>query len=225
MEPENPLRGFHPEVMPAAQQAVLKILGPHAAAHGFYLAGGTALAIHLGHRQSVDLDWFIGGPLEYPLELAERLERSGVPLEVSGVARGTLHGTADGVKLSFLEYRYPLLRPLAPWTEYGCELASLEDLACMKLSAIGSRGAKKDFVDLYALGKTRFGLSQMLAFYQEKYETTDLLHALSSLAYFDDAEVEDMPVLLWPLEWDEVKRAVRGWVAEYVRDQAPPSRM
>jgi hypothetical protein len=60
------------------------------------------------------------------------------------------------VKFSFLEYRYaPLVEPVE-WAEYGCRLAGLEDLACMKLSAIGGRGAKKDFIDIYALGRTRF---------------------------------------------------------------------
>ncbi|NIQ96181.1 MAG: nucleotidyl transferase AbiEii/AbiGii toxin family protein, partial [Desulfuromonadales bacterium] len=65
--------------------------------------------------------------------------------------RGTLHGTVAGIRVSFLEYRYPLLQPLVPWATYGFSLASLEDLACMKLSAIAQRGAKKDFIDLHAL--------------------------------------------------------------------------
>jgi hypothetical protein len=223
VEPENPLTEFHPLVMPAAQQSVLRKIGPHAAAQRFYLAGGTAIAIHLGHRQSVDLDWFTADAIEQPLRIAEYLGQRGVPIEVSSVEKGTLHGSAESVKLSFLEYRYPSLRQPVPWPDFGCELASLEDLACMKLSAVSSRGAKKDFIDLYALGSTHFTLDQMLGFYQQKYETTDLLHVLSSLTYFDDAESEDTPVLLWPLEWSGVKRAVQEWVADYVHNQAPPS--
>jgi hypothetical protein len=216
--------GFHPEVMPNAQQGVLKQLGTAAAEHGFYLAGGTAIAIWLGHRESVDLDWFTGDPIADPHDLAGRLRDGGVGLEVSSVARGTLHGQADGVKLSFLEYRYPLLRPLVPWPEYGCRLAALEDLACMKLSAISSRGAKKDFIDLYAIGTTHFTLPQMLGFYQQKFQTTDLLHVLSSLAYFDDAEPEAMPTMHWATRWDEVKRGVGAWVADYVRNEGSASR-
>jgi hypothetical protein len=96
---------------------------------------------------------------------------------------------------------------------------SLEDLACMKLSAISSRGAKKDFIDLYALGTQHFTLAQMLGFYQQKFETTDLLHVLSSLAYFDDAEPEDTPKLHWELDWETVKRTVQKWVTDYVRSQ------
>lgn len=215
---------FHPEVMPEAQQRVLRSGGAVAIENGFYLAGGTAIAIWLGHRESVDLDWFTGSGIADPLDLAQRFTAGGFAVDVSGVARGTLHGKADDVKLSFLEYRYPLLRPLVPWPEYGCELAALEDLACMKLSAISSRGAKKDFIDLYAIGTTHFTLAQMLEFYQRKFETTDLLHVLSSLAYFDDAEPEDTPKLHWKLDWEEVKRSVREWVTAYVRSQDAASR-
>lgn len=216
--------GLHPEVMPPAQQEVLRKAGGVATESGFYLAGGTAIAIWLGHRESIDLDWFTGNGIEDPLNLAATLRTGGLSLDVSGVAQGTLHGSAEGVKLSFLEYRYPLLRPSTAWPEYGCELASLEDLACMKLSAIGSRGAKKDFIDLYALGTTRFTLAQMLDFYQQKFGTTDLLHVLSSLAYFDDAEPEVTPLLHWNLDWSEVKRGTEAWVTEYVRSQGRSSR-
>jgi hypothetical protein len=212
---------FHAEVMPEPQQRVLKELGDLTVEPEFYLAGGTAIAIHLGHRRSVDLDWFTQAELR-PLELAEALRSSGLAFETTGVAKGTLHGTAEGVKLSFLEYRYPLLRSLVTWPEYGCGLASLEDLACMKLSAIASRGAKKDFIDLYVLGQSRFSLTQMLALYQQKFKTTDLLHVLSSLAYFDDADAEDSPALLWRLDWDEIKRVVRKWVTDYVRQGPTP---
>lgn len=215
--------GFHTEVMPPPQQKVLKELGTAATVNRFYLAGGTAIAIWLGHRESVDLDWFTDGPITDPMDLAGRLREDGLGLDVSSVARGTLHGKADEVRLSFPEYRYPLLRPLVAWPEYGCQLASLEDLACMKLSAISSRGAKKDFIDLYAMGTTRFTLAQMLEFYQQKFETTDLLHVITSLAYFDDAEQEDTPRLHWALNWEEVKRSVEKWVTDYVkREGAAP---
>lgn len=224
MEPQDRLMDLHPEVMPESQQRMLKKLGRTAAEHGFYLAGGTAIAIWLGHRESVDLDWFTERGISDPLGLAETLKAGGLEFETSAVAKGTLHGKAEAVKLSFLEYRYPMLRPLVLWPEFGCELASPEDLACMKLSAISSRGAKKDFIDLYALGSTRFSLAEMLELYQQKFEATDLLHVLSSLAYFDDAEPEETPRLHWTLDWEEVKRTVKAWVTEYVRSQGSPPR-
>lgn len=213
---------LHPEVMPATQRAVLTELGARATARGFYLGGGTAVAIHLGHRRSVDLDWFTAEPMPDPMALAGSLRHDGPGFEVTDVARGTLHGTVRGVQVSFLEYRYALLRPAVDWLDYGCRLAALEDLACMKLSAIASRGAKKDFVDLYALGRT-FSLGRMLGFYRQKFRTEDLGHVLFSLTYFDDADLEAMPELLGAFDWGEVRRTVEAWVRAYVRRQAPPT--
>lgn len=211
---ENPGMTLHPIVMPPAQQDVLRLLGPPATEARFYLAGGTAVAIHLGHRRSIDLDWFSEREVPDPMRLAGELRTPGIDLSVHSVAEGTLHAEAMGVRLSFLQYRYPLLRPTVEWPEFGCRLASLEDLACMKLSAIASRGARKDFIDLYALGKSGFGLDRMLASYSEKFQTRDIGHVIYSLTYFDDAEPEEPPEMLWNVTWREVKRTIEGWVRE-----------
>ncbi|MGH7458899.1 MAG: nucleotidyl transferase AbiEii/AbiGii toxin family protein [Longimicrobiaceae bacterium] len=208
---------FHREVMPASQQRMLRRLGPITTGAGFFLAGGTAVAIQLGHRRSLDFDWFTGGKIADALGLAADLRRAGVDIAVMDVAKGTLHGEAGGVKLSFLEHRYPELVPPVSWPEYGCLLAGLEDLACMKLSALASRGAKKDFIDLYALGRERFSLDEMLGLYQRKFATQDLGHTLMSLTFFDDAEEEEAPEMLWKVAWEEVKRTVELWVSDYVR--------
>jgi predicted nucleotidyltransferase component of viral defense system len=212
---------FHPEVMPAAQQTMLRRLAAIAGERGFYLAGGTALAIQVGHRRSVDLDWFSPSAID-PMALAADLRGTGISIQVTDVEEGTLHGTAGGVKLSFLEYRYPDLVPPIEWREYGVRLCALEDLACMKLSAVGGRGAKKDFIDLFALGREKFTLPQMLEFYGQKYDVSDLGHTLFALTFFDDAEQDDTPEMLWQIDWDEVKSVVEGWVQEYAQQQAPP---
>lgn len=212
---------FHPEVMPVEQRRMLRQLGSIAADRGLYLAGGTALAIQIGHRRSVDLDWFSTAAVD-PMELAASLKQSGVPFDIGDLQEGTLHGTAQGVKLSFIEYRYPALVPPVEWPEYQVRLAGLEDLACMKLSAIGGRGGKKDFIDIFALGREHFTLEQMLSLYERKYDVSDLTHVLYALTYFDDAEEEEAPEMLWSGEWDDVKLTIEGWVREYVRKQAPP---
>lgn len=209
---------MHAEVMPPTQQALLHRIGPFATRQGFYLGGGTAVAIYLGHRRSVDLDWFTGDRLADPLQLGVAVQEEGLAFEAESVEAGTLHGTAEGVRLSFLEYRYPLLRPLAPWPAFGCELASVEDLVCMKLSAIAGRGARKDFLDLYALGEQGIRLTQMLDLYQEKFGTADIGHVLFSLTYFDDAEAEALPEMLRDLDWTHVRATIEGWVRDYVRE-------
>lgn len=204
----------HPEVMPPVQQQVLRSVGPVASELGLYLAGGTAVAIHLGHRESIDLDFFTERPIGDPLLLAAAIRNTGISLEVTSVAKGTLHGTVDGVRVSFLEYPYPSLKPTEEWSEFGCRVASLEDLACMKLSALSSRGARKDFFDLHALGRTTFSLREMLDLYRSKFQTRDVGHVVFSLTYFDDAEAEELPRMRWPVTWDEVKRAIASWVQE-----------
>ena len=201
----------------ARLKRALATLGPVMASEDFYLAGGTAVAIHLGHRRSVDLDWFAGHAIGDPLVLAKRLADRGLHLAVDKVASGKLHGRLDQTRVSFLEYRYPLLAHRVNWPEYQCQLAGLDDLAGMKLSAIAQRGAKKDFMDLYALVTNHRPLSELLATYRRKYEIEDVAHVLYSLAYFDDADRERMPTMLWHLDWRTVKRAIRGWVKEIVR--------
>ena len=118
------------------------------------------------------------------------------------------------MRVSFLQYQYQLLRPFDHWKEMNCELAALEDLACMKLSAIAQRGARKDFCDLYALGKTSFSLQEMLGFYKKKFGIQDIGSVLYGLVYFDDAESERMPRMLWNVTWREIKKTILQWVKE-----------
>lgn len=194
------------------QIKVLKALGPNMAPKGFYLAGGTALAIHYGHRISVDLDWFTPEPFEDGMLLAQTLRNSGLGLEIEQVSPGTLHGRIQGVRVTFLQYQYPMLKSAQHWKDMDCDLASLEDLAGMKLSAIAQRGARKDFCDLYALGKSSFSLQQMLGFYQKKFGIRDVGSVLYGLVYFDDAENERMPRMLWNVNWRDIKKTILEWV-------------
>src|SRR5262245_56151865 len=99
--------GWHEEILHPRQRSALHCLGTLVTEHGFYLAGGTAVALHLGHRRSVDLDWFVRESLGDPLALARDFQGAGVPLVIEQTARGTLHGRVLGVRVSFLEFRYP----------------------------------------------------------------------------------------------------------------------
>jgi hypothetical protein len=202
---------FHPEAVGALQKKGLQKLGPIMTRRRFYLVGGTALAIYFGHRLSVDLDWFTEHPIEDPMRLAQEIRDEGISFKTGSVDRGTLYGTVSGIRASFLEYHYPLLKPLVLWMEVGCSMASREDIACMKLSAIAQRGSKKDFVDIYALGLKYVPLRQMLRLYQKKYAIQDIAHVLYGLAYFDDADKERMPRMLWNIDWSTVKKTIQRW--------------
>ena len=173
------LMTWHPEVLGRRQHRVLSQIGPLLTQRGFYLAGGTAVALHLGHRRSVDLDWFTS-ELPDPERLAEDIRDHGIHFVTGQVAPGTLHGTVRGVQMSLLRYRYPLLGGLRSWAG-GVRIAARADLAAMKLLAVAQRGAKKDFADIYALGQRSDSLRQMLQWYRKKYSVEDAAHLLISL--------------------------------------------
>jgi len=213
---------LHPDVMSQSQRELLRRLGPVASKEGFYLGGGTSLALQLGHRRSLDLDWFGEKPMGDPLLLANRIRDAGTVLVVEAVDEGTLHADAVGTRVSFFEYRYPLLRPLVRWEEYGCMLASLEDLACMKLAAIAGRGDKRDFVDVDALAGRDMEFAEMLDLYRQKFEVRDIGHLLFSLTYFDDADQTSLPEMLHDVDWAQVKRRLQDQVRAFVQRGKSP---
>jgi len=194
---------WHREVISPAAEQTVRDLACESALAGFYLAGGTGLALRLGHRRSRDLDLF-SAQLFGEDNLLQQLQQAS-SLTVVARAPGTLHTVIQGVKVSFLAYRYPLLFPLQEFL--GIQVADPRDIACMKLSAIASRGAKRDFVDLFATAK-QFGLRELLDLFRQKYARSPLnpIHLRKSLVYFDDAESDPMPDMLTPLSWEEAKR-------------------
>jgi len=158
----------------------------------FYLAGGTALAFLLGHRDSFDFDFFSPGSFSTE-DLFQKIEQvfAGHIVVKTQEAKDTLTVIVDeGVKISFFAYPYKLVRPLI--REDNFEIASLEDIACMKLAAITSRSLIKDYVDVYFI-LNNIALEKLLTFAKEKYLAIDTNLILKSLVYFEDIEQE--PVL------------------------------
>jgi hypothetical protein len=204
---------IHPEVLPQEQLACLRVLAPVATELGFYLGGGTAVALHRGHRRSVDFDWFASRFPGMPVDLRESLAGRGIVLEPTALAEGTVHGRIAGVKVSFLEFRPALLEPLVEWPAIGCRLASCPDLAAMKLLAVAQRGTKKDFIDVHELSR-QMPLADMLACYQKRFGVSDTSRLLASLCFFDDAEDEPMPVMRRPLGWETVKQDLQAMVRQ-----------
>lgn len=205
---------FSTEGLTEDQLQVLNLSGTVMNQWTLYLAGGTALTIYLKHRRSIDLDWFTQKSLQDAMIFAQKLRDAGLPFSTTETGPGTLHGTIQGVKISIFEYRYSLLQPLNHWSDFDVSLASLDDLAAMKLSAIAQRGSKKDFVDVYALCLKHRPLSDQLSGYQKKFEIEDIGPVLYGLVYFDDADQEPDPLMLWEVSWTEVKREIRNWVKE-----------
>lgn len=182
---------------------VLEKIGNSKLTKNFYLAGGTALALQLGHRESVDLDWFSAGDFSNG-KIKEQLGNLGNFL-LSSEEEGTIHGSLDGVKLSFLRYPYALLFPAR---KYGKILVADErDIAAMKIDAISARGSKKDFIDIYFLLQ-KYNLSELFDYFDQKFSSIkyNKLHLLKSIVYFQDAEAEPIPVMLKPADWKQVKK-------------------
>ncbi|MEM0517763.1 MULTISPECIES: nucleotidyl transferase AbiEii/AbiGii toxin family protein [Aequorivita] len=170
---------------------------------GFDLVGGTALALQIGHRLSVDIDMFGNSEIN-ELEFNRELSRFGNPL-VLKKSKNIIVYSINGIKVDFVNYRYPLLKKTKKVD--SIRLLSLEDIAAMKLNAISGRGSKRDFIDLYFLLKT-FSLKEMIGFYNKKYEDGSQFLVLKSLTYFEDAEKEEMPVMTKPTAWESVKEKI-----------------
>ncbi len=192
-------------VISDAQRAALRVLGrllPQSA----YLAGGVAVAARFGHRRSRDLDWFL--PDQDPLALVDAAAAAGA--RIVSRAEGTLYLDVGGVPTSVIRYAYPLLRPTELLDDFAVRAASLDDLACMKLSAIANRGKARDFWDLSEiLDRQGQPLDYVLDGYRRKYRQEDIGHVIRSLAYFADADAEPMPEGLPAERWSAIKSEFR----------------
>ena len=191
----------------AQVEGALYDLRTHGVLDRCYLAGGTGLALHLGHGRSNDLDFFSQDSLK-PEALIRRMKTL-AGFALASQAPDTLHATVQSIKVSFLAYPYAVLFPFANFL--GVNVADARDIACMKLSAIASRGTKRDFVDLY-VASDQYGLAQLLECFKQKYPEVNysLTHLLKSLTWFEDADKEPMPDMLAPLSWEGVKRFFRS---------------
>jgi hypothetical protein len=186
-----------------AQVAALGVLGRFAGPAA-YLAGGVGVALRMEHRLSRDLDLF--APEVDAERLAEAVVAGGSGAKILSRAAGTLYLDIEGVPASILRYSYPLLGEPERITGIQVKVAGLPDLACMKLSALAGRGARRDFWDLSVLlGRLGWSLPFALEQYQRKYTSEDVGHVVRSLVYFTDAEAEPWPTELTRQEWLRIK--------------------
>ena len=196
----------HWEAVPPPLPDLLKGLGQQPFVERFYLGGGTALALQLGHRKSFDLDFFSSVD---DVEAATREEIQAAlsalwPADVQKDVDGTLFFDIGGTHVGFFSYGYHLLEPTP--IIVGVRLAGLQDIGLMKLDAVVGRGARKDFYDLYFIAR-QVPLTRLLALAEQKYPyMRDFqLHAVSGLTFFDNADQQKQPELLIPVAWGAVK--------------------
>lgn len=170
-----------------------------------YLAGRVAVALHRGHRVSHDLDFFL--QTSDPAALEERLSALRDTVVVSR-AEGTLYLRVCGVPVSILRYAPDLLEATSCMFGLPISVASITDLACMKLNAICQRGARRDFWDLHEILQSYDGgLASTLDSFADKYPRVDVGHVVRSLVYFGDANAEPAPRGLTEARWTSIKKA------------------
>ena len=212
----------HHDAVPPVLRKLLQRIVDLGITRDFYLAGGTGLALLLGHRRSVDLDFF---------SRTNRLDFEGRRALLASLAQlprwrlieskdGTVHGQVGRVRVSFFWYPQPLVKPLR--RNEGAPLACLEDIGLMKLGAIIGRGSRKDFLDLYAICQ-RLPLSRLLALGSKKFrDARDFrLQALKALWFFEDADRDPPAIMLSSVGWDEVKRFFTREVRLLARPYVP----
>jgi len=181
----------------------------------FYLAGGTGLALQLGHRKSEDLDFFSSKIFNTHV-LASSIPQAKVMFS----ELGTIHLEVNGTRVSLLYYEPALMYPTIKWREI--QVADIRDIAAEKIKTISQRGAKKDFIDLYAIVKMKYTISEVCRFFKKRFQRLDInqYHVLKSLVFFEDAEQDPLPHMLvsgkcW--QWEEIKEFFINNLEEFER--------
>lgn len=197
---------LHTETIDQPTLELLKKLQQKKYLQGFFLVGGTALALLYGHRKSVDIDLFSNFGFDSG-QLLENLS-SDFQFQLFFTAENTIKGSVNGIQMDLIAHRYPLICP--PLAEEGISILAVEDIAAMKLNAIAVSGQRvKDFIDIYYL-LDRFSFAELISFYKQKYAQYNEVNVLKSITWFNDVVLEDWPVILKDknLKWDEVKNRI-----------------
>ena len=172
----------------------------------WYLAGGTALAIQVGNRKSVDLDFFTQQKdFDTNNFLTYFLKNKNWKTTIQ--KEGTIYGELFGAKISFIAY--PFFIPKQEMISYGyVKILRTLDVAVMKIIAISQRGKKRDFFDLYWCAKNVESLKNLIKKLKVQYPSVahDYHHIIKSLVFFEDAENDPDPEIYFKSSWKKVKK-------------------
>ncbi len=210
------MKKFFLKVLTKKQKEILKNLS-FINKYNFYLTGGTALALQIGHRTSLDFDFFTEKNFN-PQNLISEFEKKFKKVKTLELDKDTLILNVNNVKLSFFKYPYKLLFPLLNFN--GIKLASIEDISATKIIALTQRGTKKDFIDIYFLIK-KLGLKKILEFAQKKYPSFNIYLGLKALIYFEDVEKErkEKFKIFQKVSWYNIKRFLISEVRKFKNEK------
>jgi hypothetical protein len=202
---------LHEETVEAGTMALIRKLSADSRLSDFVLVGGTALSLQLGHRKSIDIDLFTARPFD-PKSLAGHIESvyEGKGVAVSGNA---VFSRITGIKTDMLAHGYEWIRPVQETD--GVRMASLEDIAAMKLHAIVNSGKRlKDYVDIHYLLELR-NLKELTAAYSAKYSDGNPAIARNALLYHTEIDFKvELGLLNREFKWEEVKARLKEAVVE-----------
>lgn len=171
----------------------------------FRLVGGTSLALQLGHRISVDLDFFSEKSFDIN-QITTLVSNKLKPFELQSISGTGFTSFIENIKCDFYNWSVPYIRE--PLIKDELRLASLEDIAAFKLDAIIRRKEKKDFWDIDAL-LYAFPLKDLFSFYRQKFIYNDVKIVLDALSEIDIADESEVPIVVGRKTWDEVKENIK----------------
>jgi hypothetical protein len=177
----------------------------------FILAGGTNLALQIGHRKSIDLDLFTYKQFETAKLTDYLCEQYNMKIK-SHSERSTIIGFINDIKIDMIAHIYPLLKE--PVIENGIRMYALPDIVAMKLVAISDNGTRlKDFVDV-AYMSTLMSLSEMITYYTTKFPNTVPLRALKGLSYHDEIDFDASIELCngKQFQWKKIEQRIRDMI-------------
>jgi len=182
----------------------------------FLLVGGTALALQLGHRKSVDIDLFSNFNFDTQ-QILEQISHD-FQFKVFYTAANTLRGSINNIQVDILAHRYQYVGEKV--IIENISQISLQDISAMKLNAISTSSQRvKDFIDIYYLLKI-FKMNEIINFYKQKYIQENEINILKSLVYFDDVDLSDWPLMVKEpkLKWNDIKKNITKKVTDFVKN-------
>lgn len=199
---------------------VLNKIAPLVCERNFYLAGGTGLALQIGHRVSDDLDFFRSAPFDEIILLAD-LRKVDQNFKEILVEKHTISAFIEDVRCSFFYYEVSLI--FSPLKFEGIDIASWQDILAEKFKTLSQRGSKKDFFDIfYTIKMKNLTIDESISYFKKRFEKTGInpYHVLRSLTYFEDAETEPDPIFLssHTYTWEEVKAFFIDNIKEFGRN-------
>ena len=213
---------IYQEALTDATRELLWLLSDLPFISEFYLAGGTGLALQIGHRFSVDLDFFSDDPVavgEDQRRSILKLLKEEPSLKITWDKDSTFVASWRNVGVSFFRLDlHPLICP--PIIFDKIRVAAIEEIGAMKLAAILSRGTRKDYTDLYFILQ-QTNLIDLFEIAAKKYPFNEAfpVFVVRALSYFEDAESDPMPRMIKEVTWDTVKTYLEQQAMDIGRKQ------